>query len=155
VTGTFDQWSSSIHLVKGDTGFSVIVKAPWGQKVVYKFIVDGRWRCREDLPQEEDGLGNTNNVLRTPEKPQLPALHYPPARLTIPLDGASEGHGDIETMVTAVEFLPPAEPATIRASLPLPIPQITVEGIAQAPYTGTPVSEFKLVRALRSPVIIE
>ena len=96
-----------------------------------------------------------NNVLRTPEKPQLPASPDPPARLSIPLEGASEGHGDIETMVTAVEFLPPAEPATTRASLPLPVPQITVEGIAQAPSAGTPVSEFKLVQALRSPVMVK
>ena len=115
------------------------MKVPWGQKVAYKFIVDGRWRCREDRPQEEDGHGNINNVLQTPEKPRLPVLHDPPARLSIPLE--SEGYGDIETMVTAVEFLPPAEPATIR-SFPLPIPQIT---IAQAPSVGTPVSEFKLV----------
>jgi hypothetical protein len=133
-------------LVKGDAGFSGTVKAPWGQKVAYKFIVDGRWRCREDRPQEEDGRGNINNVIRMPEKPQLPALHDPPARLSIPFEGAqSEGYGDIETMVTAVEFLPPADPASIRGSLPLPIPQITVEGIAQAPSVGTPVSEFKLV----------
>ncbi|KAI9574999.1 immunoglobulin E-set, partial [Boletus coccyginus] len=69
-SGTFDQWSSSIHLVKGDTGFSGTVKVPWGQKVAYKFIVDGRWRCRDDLPQEDDGHGNMNNVLRTPEKAQ-------------------------------------------------------------------------------------
>jgi hypothetical protein len=132
-------------LVKGDSGFSGSVKVPWGQKLAYKYIVDGRWRCREDRPQEDDEHGNINNVLQTPEKP-LPPAHDPPARLSIPLDATeSDGYGDIEAMVTAVEFLPPAEPAMIRGSLPLPIPQITVEGISQAPSTDTSVSESKLV----------
>ncbi|KAH0839621.1 Mechanosensitive ion channel-domain-containing protein [Lanmaoa asiatica] len=140
-TGTFDQWSSSIHLVKDDIGFVGTVKVPWGQKVAYKFIVDGRWQCRDDRPQENDGYGNINNVLRTPEKPQarFPAVYDPPARLSIPLEGAqSQGYGDVETMVTAVEFHPPAEPAVVKGSLPLPIPQITVEGLSLAPSARTP-----------------
>jgi hypothetical protein len=128
VTGTFDQWSSSICLVKGDAGFSGTVKVPWGEKVTYKFIVDGHWQCREDRPQEKDGHGNVNNVLQTPEKP------LPPARLTIPVDNV---HGDVDNMVTAVEFLTPAEIASTKGSLPLSIPHITVEGL-------TPVSDFKV-----------
>lgn len=134
-------------MVKGDVGFVATVKVPWGQKVTYKFIVDGHWRCREDRPQEDDENGNTNNVLQTPEKPEPAAVHDPLARLSIPLDGAlSDGHGEVENMVTAVEFLPPAEPAAIRAPLPLPIPQITVQ-------VPSPVNESKLVRALR-PIVI-
>jgi len=134
-------------LVKGDTGFSETVKVPWGQKVAYKFIVDGRWGCRDDLPQEDDGHGNMNNVLRTPEKPQFRAVQDPLARLSIPFNGAqiSEGHGDIENMVTAVEFLPSAGPHTIKGSLPLPISQTTADALAQEPSAGTPVSESKLV----------
>ncbi|KIK99689.1 carbohydrate-binding module family 48 protein, partial [Paxillus rubicundulus Ve08.2h10] len=69
VTGTFDQWSSSIHLAKGDVGFSGTVKIPWGEKVAYKFIVDGYWLCRDDRPQEDDGHGNINNFFRVPVKP--------------------------------------------------------------------------------------
>lgn len=122
------------------------MKVPWGQKVAYKFIVDGRWRCRDDLPQEDDGHGNMNNILRTPEKAQLRAVQDAPARLSIPFDGAqNEGYGDIENMVTAVEFLPSAGPHMIKGSLPLPIPQITADALAQAPSVGTPVSESKLV----------
>ncbi|KAF9224317.1 hypothetical protein BS17DRAFT_646360, partial [Gyrodon lividus] len=69
VTGTFDKWSSSIHLAKGDVGFSGTVKVPWAEKVTYKFIVDGYWLCRDDQPQEDDGHGNINNFLQVPEKP--------------------------------------------------------------------------------------
>ena len=121
------------------------MKVPWGQKVVYKFIVDGLWRCRDDRPQEDDGHGNVNNVLRTPEKPHavFTDVHDPPARLSIPLDGAQSG--DVETMVTAVEFLPTIEPVVVRGSLPLPVPQISVEGLGLTPSTGTPVSVSKLV----------
>lgn len=132
-------------MVKGDTGFSGSVKVPWGQKVAYKFIVDGHWKCRDDLPQEDDGHGNFNNILQTPEKLQVifPPVHDPPARLSIPHEGAQSC--DVETMVTAVEFLPPAEPAVVKGSLPLSIPQITVEGLSLAPSNDTPVSASKLV----------
>jgi len=54
--------------------------------------------------------------------------------LSIPHAGApSEGYSAVENMVTAVEFIPPAE-----RSLPLPIPQITIEGLSQGP---SPVNE--------------
>lgn len=72
VTGTFDQWSASIHLVKGDTGFHGTVKLPWGEKIAYKFIVDGYWSCRDDQPMENDGSGNVNNILYVPRKPLPP-----------------------------------------------------------------------------------
>lgn len=128
------QWSASIHLVKGDAGFSGTVKVPWGQKIAYKFVVDGIWRCRDDRPKEDDGSGNINNVLRTPENP----LHDPLARLSIP----PVGYGDVDHMVTAVEYLSPVE-FTIKG--PLPVPQITVEGLEQALSDDTSVSESKPV----------
>ena len=113
---------------------------------MYKFIVDGDWQCRADRPQEDDGNGNLNNVLQTPQKPELAAVHDLPPRLSIPLAGApSEMYSAIENMVTAVEFIPPAESAATKGSLPLPIPQITVDGLSQGP---SPVNESKLVRVL-------
>ncbi|KAF9246906.1 immunoglobulin E-set, partial [Melanogaster broomeanus] len=66
VTGTFDQWSSSIHLTEIDAGFSGTVKVPQGEKIAYKYIVDGYWLCRDDQRQEDDGHGNINNVLQVP-----------------------------------------------------------------------------------------
>lgn len=125
------QWSSSIHLAKGDGGFFGSVKVPWGQKITYKYVVDGRWQCRDDKPQENDGNGNINNVLLAPERPLLPMLFIPPEGV----------HGDVETMVTAVEFLDPAESIAHRGLLPpLPIPHITVD-FSQTPMVG----EAKLV----------
>ncbi|KAG9317165.1 hypothetical protein JVU11DRAFT_1357 [Chiua virens] len=117
-TGTFDQWSRSIHLAKGDIGFHGTVKVPWGEKIAYKFIVDGRWEYREDRPQEDDGHGNINNILRTPEKPVVPPAHDPPARLSIPLQpGAqSDGQGDAENMVTALELVTVWHPTPVSES---------------------------------------
>ncbi|KIJ70435.1 carbohydrate-binding module family 48 protein, partial [Hydnomerulius pinastri MD-312] len=79
LTGTFDQWSSSIHLAKGDVGFSGTIKLPWGEKVAYKYIVDGHWMCRGDRPQEGDGGGNINNIIQLPKKPAPPAGLAPQA----------------------------------------------------------------------------
>jgi len=33
------------------------------KKYYYKFVVDGHWRCDDSAPKENDGRGNTNNVL--------------------------------------------------------------------------------------------
>ncbi|KIJ19880.1 carbohydrate-binding module family 48 protein [Paxillus involutus ATCC 200175] len=130
VTGTFDQWSSSIRLAKGDVGFSGTVKIPWGEKVAYKFIVDGYWLCRDDRPQEDDGHGNINNFLRVPVKPAPLPTQEPPvvhaeedAHLTIPSsdDAPAEGEGysDVETMVTAPESVRAIE-SVASESLSLP-----------------------------------
>ncbi|KAH7931364.1 hypothetical protein BV22DRAFT_998932, partial [Leucogyrophana mollusca] len=80
VTGSFDQWSSSIHLVKGPSGFEAKVRVPWGERVPYKFIVDGRWVTRDDQPTEPDQPGNINNIYVSPSKPESPTLDkVPPA----------------------------------------------------------------------------
>ncbi|KAJ7283492.1 carbohydrate-binding module family 48 protein, partial [Mycena rebaudengoi] len=69
VTGTFDQWSSSVHLVKGDTGFRGTVRIPWNDKIAFKYIVDSVWLCGVDFPTETDASGNQNNVYTAPPKP--------------------------------------------------------------------------------------
>ncbi|KAJ7937347.1 hypothetical protein B0H13DRAFT_209903 [Mycena leptocephala] len=33
VTGTFDEWTSSVHLVKGESGFHGSTKIPWDTKL--------------------------------------------------------------------------------------------------------------------------
>lgn len=75
VTGTFDEWASSIRLVKTPTGFEGMIQIPWEQKIKYKFIVDGEWLVHEDQPTEVDPGGYVNNVYTAPAKSiALPAL---------------------------------------------------------------------------------
>ncbi|KAJ8588762.1 hypothetical protein M405DRAFT_739630, partial [Rhizopogon salebrosus TDB-379] len=77
LTGTFDDWSCSIHMPKGASGFAQRVCVPWNEKVLYKFIADGSWVTRDDRPTEFDGDGNLNNVLFTPTKPTSTMDHSP------------------------------------------------------------------------------
>ncbi|TFK43257.1 hypothetical protein BDQ12DRAFT_709079 [Crucibulum laeve] len=81
VTGTFDQWSKSIHLVKTPKGFKGAVRVPWNEKIKYKFIVDGQWSLHEGYPTETDPGGYVNNVYTAPSKPAPPTLQVPPAVL--------------------------------------------------------------------------
>jgi hypothetical protein len=70
VTGTFDQWSSSQALTKTPAGFVGRAKVPWDRKFFYKFIVDGKWALKNDLPIEvELGTGFVNHVYISPPKP--------------------------------------------------------------------------------------
>ncbi|KIY45915.1 carbohydrate-binding module family 48 protein, partial [Fistulina hepatica ATCC 64428] len=69
VTGSFDQWTSSLRLVRTDRGFKGKTQAPWGQKITYKFVVDGQWLTSPDQPTEYDNMGNLNNVYFAPDKP--------------------------------------------------------------------------------------
>ncbi|KZT54531.1 carbohydrate-binding module family 48 protein, partial [Calocera cornea HHB12733] len=69
VTGTFDNWTSSQTLQKTESGFSALISLPYGQKVEYKYVVDGAWVTRSDEPSETDNSGNVNNVLLTPPEP--------------------------------------------------------------------------------------
>jgi hypothetical protein len=69
VTGSFDQWSSSIQMKKDANGFKGTTKIPWGEKIAYKFIVDGQWVVNDREPTETDNLGNVNNVYTAPKKP--------------------------------------------------------------------------------------
>jgi hypothetical protein len=69
VTGTFDQWTRSVSLTKSTSGFETCVRVPWGSKVLYKFIVDGKWMTDSNNPVEKDPAGNLNNVCWTPARP--------------------------------------------------------------------------------------
>lgn len=64
------QWSNSIHLTKDASGFETKVRIPWGTKVEYKFLVDGVWKTRDDMPIERDPSGKyINNAYTAPSKP--------------------------------------------------------------------------------------
>ncbi|KAG0322493.1 hypothetical protein BGZ97_006063 [Linnemannia gamsii] len=66
VTGTFDNWEESIVLkkVRGNQDQSeIIIDLDRTQKTLFKFIVDGQWKCTDEFPTEYDSVGNLNNVL--------------------------------------------------------------------------------------------
>ncbi|KAL8783120.1 MAG: hypothetical protein Q9213_004877 [Squamulea squamosa] len=67
VTGTFDDWAKSVKLDKEGGGFAKRVKLPLGQKISYKFVVDGTWCTSTEEPEETDQGGNVNNIL-TPDR---------------------------------------------------------------------------------------
>ncbi|KAI6105431.1 immunoglobulin E-set [Pisolithus croceorrhizus] len=134
VTGTFDQWSASIHLVKGDTGFRGMVKLPWGEKVAYKFIVDGYWSCRDDQPMENDGSGNINNILYVPQKP-LP----PPGEIVSVPEATHPPEPNGMAPVVPMTIVPVNDATSGR---PLPSSALTAEPITSeqpnGPSTHTP-----------------
>lgn len=81
VTGTFDQWSCSVRMDESPSGFTATIHVPWEEKVLYKFIVDGRWTTIDQTPTESDRHGNINNVYYAPTKPKEldTPRHEPPA----------------------------------------------------------------------------
>ncbi|KAL4800446.1 hypothetical protein BDV19DRAFT_353029 [Aspergillus venezuelensis] len=67
VTGTFDDWGKTIKLdQKGDIFEKQVHFPVTGEKVHFKFVVDGIWTTDKRLPEEDDGSSNVNNTL-TPD----------------------------------------------------------------------------------------
>ena len=58
-------WQPDINLEKvGDDLFSTEVVLKNNQKILYKFVIDGKnWVCDDTKPKEDDGKGNVNNVI--------------------------------------------------------------------------------------------
>ncbi|KAL2916249.1 GTP-binding protein [Polyrhizophydium stewartii] len=79
VTGNFDKWERTGLAIKSgsDGGFHALVDLPRDTtKLVFKFIVDGVWRCSPDYPTEPDDQGNINNYLeiRVTPSPVIPPV---------------------------------------------------------------------------------
>ncbi|KAJ3400184.1 hypothetical protein HDU80_007200 [Chytriomyces hyalinus] len=69
VTGSFDNWSQSVSMVKDAANdaryLATVTLGPTfkkGDKITYKFVVDGEWRISPTQPTEHDASGNENNV---------------------------------------------------------------------------------------------
>lgn len=65
LTGTFDQWQGTVYMERDhDSGYfySTLPLDP-KKKWIFKFIVDGVWRCSLDFSTETDIQGNVNNVI--------------------------------------------------------------------------------------------
>ena len=61
-------------MVEGPTGFTATVRVPWQERVLYKFVVDGRWTTIDNAPTDIDWSGNVNNVYNAPTKPYEPPV---------------------------------------------------------------------------------
>lgn len=65
------QWSKSAKLIRSWEGsFSTTLKFPWGTKILFKYVVDGRWVTSRHEKTETDPNGNVNNVFQVPPKPE-------------------------------------------------------------------------------------
>ncbi|CAO3566493.1 unnamed protein product [Mortierella alpina] len=64
VTGTFDDWQQSIKLkrTRGEH-FEATVDLDRSKTILFKFVVDGHWRCSDEFATEADHSGNQNNIL--------------------------------------------------------------------------------------------
>ncbi len=67
LAGSFNNWEpDALAMIRTDSGWIAYVKLRPG-KYWYKFIVDGNWTIdRDNLTNENDGLGNTNSVYFKP-----------------------------------------------------------------------------------------
>lgn len=83
VTGTFDNWSKSLPLVKqSDGSFSLttpLLFKPDEEKIYFKYVVDGEWKTGDVEDKELDDSGIENNILKksdisisSPDKKYIP-----------------------------------------------------------------------------------
>ncbi|KAL1922385.1 uncharacterized protein VTP21DRAFT_9924 [Calcarisporiella thermophila] len=67
VTGTFDDWKKTLKMAKSSAGNQVVHYAcpsiDRSRPQLFKFVVDGEWRCDPDLPIVRDEGGNENHQL--------------------------------------------------------------------------------------------
>ncbi|KAF2426313.1 carbohydrate-binding module family 48 protein, partial [Tothia fuscella] len=61
-TGTFDDWSKTVKLEKVGEAFEKTVDLPTGEKIFYRYVVDGNWTDNIFQRTEADEHGNVNNV---------------------------------------------------------------------------------------------
>jgi hypothetical protein len=65
LTGNFDDWKATHYMTKNlDSGiWETHITLDRTRKIIFKFVVDGIWRCSLDFPTEEDDHHNVNNVI--------------------------------------------------------------------------------------------
>ena len=96
---------------KGPTGFTAIVPVPWEQRVLYKFIVDGRWSTIDQAPTEVDPAGNVNNVYHAPAKPKkLDTSRYESHSTQTPTQEIASVPVKKEQALTPPQPIQPAKP---------------------------------------------
>jgi len=102
---------------KGPSGFTATVRVPWEQKVLYKFIVDGRWTTIDKAPTEVDWRGYINNVYNAPTRPKIDTPRYEPPGVQEP----------------KIAPVPAPVPVEEKKETPTPAPQPTEKGSVEVP----------------------
>lgn len=84
-----------------------------------RFIVDGNWTCRDDLPKETTGSGYTNNVIKTPPKADATnATHTyaPVAAVLAPVNGIAPSAAELAAEVGPAKETKPQTSKPITAT---------------------------------------
>ncbi|KAL5508072.1 CRP1 [Sanghuangporus vaninii] len=138
VTGTFDNWSSSVHLQRSESSFTGSVAVPWDTKILYKFIVNGNWVTHANQPTETDAAGFVNNVVHTPTKPAPAPVPADSARKEAaePVATASERP---KKEVVEEEQPKKIENVDVASSVPVPI-QPVLDGTTDSTPESKPVA---------------
>lgn len=102
---------------KGPSGFVATVRVPWEQKVLYKFIVDGKWATIDKAPTEADWRGNINNVYNAPARPKDDTPRYEPPAVQEP----------------KIAPVPAPVPVEEKKEVPTPAPQPTKQASVKVP----------------------
>ncbi|KAJ3100055.1 hypothetical protein HDU97_002539 [Phlyctochytrium planicorne] len=147
VTGGFDDWKQSVEMesvTDGIYGAKVDVNAKPGEKVYFKFVVDGVWQIDSTQAFEKDEGGNENNVWIAPEEPVVVAAPIPapaptepaavPASVTVP--AVAETPAPVATPAPEKEV---AAPAPVTTPTPAPVPT----RVAAAAPVATPAKVVK------------
>jgi len=146
VTGSFDEWKSTVNLTKGEDGFSADVPLNLGEKVLYKYVVDGVWQHNPSEDSEVDLSGNTNNVFHVPStaaEPFKTETEAPVAAASVvapPSTSATNGPSAPSTLSRVEHKGQATEPVTsalsakaVSGSMPAPAPEVEVQPTTTSP----------------------
>lgn len=118
-------------MTRYEYGFQSTVKIPWGERVAYKFIVDGRWTTTDTQPTELDPIGNINNVYNSPARPVQPKLSAPVIPVAVP---------EVVPPVSEPPIINPTEGETVIAE-PENTPDTTAEVSEPVKVTSPEIPE--------------
>lgn len=138
------------HLACSLTADDTPVKLPYGQKVDYKYVVDGQWQVNPDFPTTYDWQGNINNYMVTPNEPELKSLPTPPPDLIIKTPASPANDEPVTPINLPAPVAAAVTPMEVLQSAVSPYPdlevdpvvsRIIVESIIEAEAKETPKEE--------------
>ncbi|KAJ5953114.1 hypothetical protein N7454_000010 [Penicillium verhagenii] len=141
VTGTFDDWGKTVKLDRVGDIFEKEVSLPIGEKIQYKFVVDGIWTTDKRVREENDHSDNLNNVLLPEEiQTQTPSQTQTQTQTqTEPFDQ----NQDTTTPATAV--MSGVTPDSTTAILAANVPKEEQNGHLPGSFPDTPGQESEQI----------